>query len=99
MSSINSYVEGRLTGPLARLLSTCQGIARRVCFWTAIVCPFLWVSLLFEGVVTASEHLTLAALVGINLLALLGGHSYRPDWDRRSPDQDGRPPDRDSREA
>lgn len=90
MSSISSYVEGRLTGTLADLLSTCQGVVRRLCFWTAIVCPFLWVSLLFRGVVTSSEHLTLAALVGLNLVALVGGHSYRPDWNHHRPDRDRR---------
>lgn len=83
MSSTNSHAGERLTAGAAGLFSVCRGAVRQVCFWAAIVAPFLWVSLLFRGTVTASEYVTLTGLVAINLIALVGGHGYRPDLDRR----------------
>lgn len=48
-------------------------------FWAAVTLPFLHVPLLFSGLETASQTVTFLALLALNLVALLVGHSYRAD--------------------
>jgi hypothetical protein len=50
---------------------------RAACFWTAIVLPFLYVPLLVAGIETRSEGVALLALLALNAVSLLAGHSYR----------------------
>ncbi|PSP76299.1 hypothetical protein BRC86_01450 [Halobacteriales archaeon QS_3_64_16] len=50
---------------------------RAACFWTAIVLPFLYVPLLVAGIETRSEGVVLLALLALNAVSLLAGHSYR----------------------
>lgn len=45
-------------------------------FWAAVLLPFCILTLLASGVVTTSDHVTLAALLVGNVLALLVGHDY-----------------------
>lgn len=48
-------------------------------FWTAVVLPFLHVPLLLSGLSTTPETVAFAALLGLNLLALVVGHHHRRD--------------------
>jgi hypothetical protein len=50
---------------------------RAVCFWTAIVLPFLYLPLLAVGIETRSEGVALLVLLALNAVSLLVGHSYR----------------------
>ena len=50
---------------------------RAACFWTAIVLPFLYVPLLVADIETRSEGVALLALLALNAVSLLAGHSYR----------------------
>lgn len=50
---------------------------RAVCFWTAIVLPFLYMPLLVAGIDTRPEGLALFVLLALNVVSLLAGHSYR----------------------
>lgn len=45
-------------------------------FWTAIALPFLYVPLLITGLGTPGETMTFLALLALNVVALLAGHSY-----------------------
>lgn len=49
-------------------------------FWAAIALPFLYVPLLVETQLqTTAETATFLALLGLNVLALVVGHSYKRD--------------------
>lgn len=49
-----------------------------VAFWMAIALPFLYVPLLIETQLqTTAEAATFLALLGLNVLALLVGHSHQ----------------------
>jgi hypothetical protein len=49
-------------------------------FWAAIALPFLYVPLLVETQLqTTAETATFLVLLGLNVLALLVGHSYKRD--------------------
>ena len=62
-----SFQESPLAGPL-----------QFIGFWTAIALPFLYVPLLIETQLqTGAETATFIALLGLNVLALLVGHSHR----------------------
>ncbi|WP_121822544.1 hypothetical protein [Halostella salina] len=52
---------------------------RMVSFWSAVALPFLHVPLLLQGLEGPSETTTFLALLGLNLVALLVGHSYNVD--------------------
>ncbi|WP_135820976.1 hypothetical protein [Halostella litorea] len=52
---------------------------RMVSFWAAVALPFLHVPLLATGLTTPSETTTFLALLGLNLVALLLGHSYNAE--------------------
>lgn len=63
----------RLLGRYPRSVVTCvQGIA----FWTAVVIPVAYVPLLFRGLSTTADAVTMAQLLGINALVLVVGHGY-----------------------
>lgn len=71
-----------LTEPLTPSLSTLGAYVRRpleaTAFWTAVVLPFLYLPLLAGGF-TGNDPYAFAALLVVNLVALLGGHGYRRD--------------------
>ncbi|WP_135536905.1 MULTISPECIES: hypothetical protein [Halostella] len=46
-------------------------------FWSAIALPFLHVPLLATGLSNPSETVTFLALLGLNLVMLLIGHSHK----------------------
>jgi hypothetical protein len=46
---------------------------KRLAFWTAIVLPFLHLSLLATGLDSRSKVLAFSALVGLNVCALVVG--------------------------
>jgi len=48
-------------------------------FWAAIALPFLYVPLLVTGLGTSAETTTFFALLILNVVALLAGHSYKRD--------------------
>ncbi|WP_135822840.1 hypothetical protein [Halostella litorea] len=48
-------------------------------FWMAVALPFLHVPLLASGLSTPSETTTFLALLGLNLVGLVVGHSYNRD--------------------
>lgn len=50
---------------------------RAVCFWIAVMLPFLYVPLLVIGVETRAEGLALLALLSLNAVSLLIGHPHR----------------------
>lgn len=50
---------------------------RAVCFWIAVMLPFLYVPLLVVGVETRAEGLALLALLSLNAVSLLIGHPHR----------------------
>lgn len=58
----------RLRAPLALLA-----------FWSAIALPAAYLPLLALGIETIAHTTVLAGLLGLNAIALLVGHSYRPD--------------------
>lgn len=60
-----------------RLAVAVSGIA----FWTAIFVPFLYLLVMVRGVNTRSQFTTLVALIAVNYLALILGHSHhdRPE--------------------
>jgi len=60
-------------------LGTLTAPIRMVSFWSAVALPFLHVPLLLQGLDGTSETTTFLALLGLNLLALLVGHSYNVD--------------------
>ncbi|WP_121823356.1 hypothetical protein [Halostella salina] len=45
-------------------------------FWMAVVLPFLHVPLLATGLSTPSETMTFLALLALNLVGLVVGHTY-----------------------
>ena len=62
-----SFRDNPLAGPL-----------QFVGFWMSIALPFLYVPLLVETQLqTSAETATFLALLGLNVLALLVGHSHR----------------------
>lgn len=64
-----SFQDHPLSGPL-----------QFVGFWAAIALPFLYVPLLVETQLqTTAETATFLTLLGLNVLALLVGHSYKRD--------------------
>lgn len=63
-----------------------KAIARRVrvtllavTFWSAIVLPVLYVPLLATGLDTVARTVAFLVLFGLNVVALVVGHPYRPD--------------------
>jgi hypothetical protein len=48
-------------------------------FWAAITLPFLHVPLLASGLDSATSTVAFLVLLGLNVVALLVGHSYRGD--------------------
>lgn len=51
-------------------------LVRVASFWTAIVMPFLHVPLLLTGIETPSETVAFLALLALNVVALVLGHSH-----------------------
>ncbi|MEF8813785.1 MAG: hypothetical protein V5A55_08205 [Halovenus sp.] len=51
-------------------------LVRTVSFWAAIVTPFLHVPLLLTGIETPSETAAFLALLALNVVALVVGHSH-----------------------
>ena len=51
---------------------------RFVAFWIAVALPFLYLPLLVGGL-QGSEPAVFAALLAVNLVALVVGHGYRAD--------------------
>lgn len=49
------------------------------CFWTAVALPLSYPILLWVNGVTARSSSVVLAVLGVHLLALLGGRGYRPD--------------------
>lgn len=49
---------------------------KRLAFWSAIVLPFLHLSLLASGLDSPSMGLAFVVLVALNVVALLIGHTY-----------------------
>jgi hypothetical protein len=52
---------------------------RMISFWMAVALPFLHVPLLLRGLTDPTQTLTFLGLLGLNLVALLIGHSYNTD--------------------
>lgn len=50
---------------------------RRIAFWSAIVLPFLHVSLLVSGIESGSMALAFVALLALNAVAIYVGHPSR----------------------
>ena len=48
-------------------------------FWSAIALPALYLPLLLTGLDTTSELVTFLGLLGLHLVALVVGRSYRSD--------------------
>lgn len=48
-------------------------------FWAAVSLPFLYLPLLVTGLGTSGETMTFLALLALNVVALLAGHSYNRD--------------------
>jgi len=61
------------TNALLRLLLS---PIKRIAFWTAIVLPFLHLSLLVTGLETQSTVLAFVGLVVLNVFALVVGHPH-----------------------
>lgn len=51
-------------------------LVRVASFWAAIVIPFLHVPLLLTGIETPSETVAFLALLALNVVALVLGHSH-----------------------
>lgn len=49
---------------------------KRLAFWSAIVLPFLHVSLLVSGLESRSTTLAFVALLALNVLAIYVGHPH-----------------------
>ncbi|MWV38250.1 hypothetical protein GRS80_00210 [Natrialba sp. INN-245] len=62
---------------LERVVPTLAEPIRRAGFWTAIVAPFLYFPVLFNGLGTWLELLFFLGLLSVNVLALYVGHTYR----------------------
>ncbi|WP_435347429.1 hypothetical protein [Haloarchaeobius sp. HRN-SO-5] len=54
------------------------GVFRGVCFWMAIAIPFLWASLLVQGISTGAEFVAFSVMITVNVLALVVGHGHDP---------------------
>ncbi len=63
----------------ARLLGAVRRPVSFVGFWLSIALPFLYLPLLVTGLTTVAQTATFFALLGVNLLAVVVGHSYRPN--------------------
>lgn len=50
---------------------------KRLAFWSAIVLPFLHVSLLVSGLESGSMALAFFALLALNVVAIYVGHHHR----------------------
>jgi len=62
----------------ADLRTRCRPAVRCVGFWTAVLAPFVLLTLLATGVLV--EHpLVAGGLFGANLVGLVVGHEYRSD--------------------
>lgn len=89
----------RAVALVGRALAAVGAVLRGICFWTAVVLPFLWVPLLAGDRLGGQESLALATLVALNVAALVLGHGHRPDrrgWrvERTGQSQNRRPTDR-----
>lgn len=71
ISAKNRITSTRLL-PSESLLSP----VRTVSFWTAVTVPFLSLLLLLSGIDTPAEQQAFLALLVLNVVALLVGHSY-----------------------
>lgn len=60
----------------AVLLGLVLSPIKRLAFWTAIVLPFLHLSLLATGLESQSTVLAFVALVALNVLTLVVGHRH-----------------------
>lgn len=65
-----------LFGPVASIVVS---TVRTVAFWIAVALPFLYVPLLLGGGTGANVLLSVAALVVVNVVALVVGHGHRRD--------------------
>lgn len=61
-----------LLGAIARPLEAAA-------FWSAIALPFLYVPLLFGGLVTNAQLTAFLTLLGFHALAIVGGYRYNRD--------------------
>lgn len=50
---------------------------KQLAFWTAVVLPFMHLSLLVAGLESQSMVLSFVALLALNVVALYVGHPYR----------------------
>ncbi|MEY7849441.1 hypothetical protein AB7C87_09635 [Natrarchaeobius sp. A-rgal3] len=64
-------------GTLERTVPTLAEPIRRTGFWAAIVAPFLYLPVLFNGLGTWLEALAFLLLISVNVVALYVGHAYR----------------------
>ncbi|WP_224449800.1 hypothetical protein [Haloprofundus salilacus] len=81
MASAPSTADRRITrpadvqfGPTVRAVVV--SAIRFAAFWLAVALPFCQLALLVDGL-AGDRSLVLAALVGVNVLALVVGHNYR----------------------
>lgn len=66
----------RLTFVVERAIHGLHRAVSGIAFWTAIVVPIGYISFMVHGVDTESQLTTLVALVVVNYVALLLGHSH-----------------------
>lgn len=69
-----------LGGPdhsLAAVVGTVRDGIEATSFWAAIVLPFILVPVLVTGPEAPAGAITFLALLGLNVLAIVLGHSYR----------------------
>lgn len=64
---------------LGRVPASLVHSVKRLSFWSAIVLPFLHLSLLASGLDSPSMALAFVVLVALNVVALLIGHTYGRD--------------------
>lgn len=75
VSALEARLARFLSLPDSRFLRT---VPRAIAFWSAIILPFLHVPLLVAGLSSRAELAAFGFLVGLNLLTLRVGYSYRP---------------------
>lgn len=71
---------GERPGPPSALAQVRSAVGRAVaavCFWLAIALPLVYIPLLARGVESVSGVRTLGALLAINAVALIVGHTHR----------------------
>lgn len=79
MSSLSDIVDLRNyhTDGSIHLLRWLKWLLSAISFWSAVILPMIYLTLLFTRLDSTSKSLWFLALVGLHILTLIAGHSFQ----------------------